>query len=62
MVRNIYKNGSNEASNTNAKLPDLKWQKIAKKSGQKLPKMAKNAPKMVLNYLKCLGKWSKGGQ
>ena len=27
----FYENGPNEASNTNTKLPDLKWQKMAKK-------------------------------
>ena len=45
MVVNVSKNGPNEATNTNTKLPDIKWQKIAKilpKNGQNDPKMAKN--------------------
>ena len=65
MVLNVYANGPNEARNTNTKLPDLKWWKIAKKlpkNGQNDPKMAKNYPKwpkMAQNGPKCLGKWSK---
>ena len=39
----------NEARNTNTKLPDIKWRKIAKKklpqNRQHDPKMAKNDPK-----------------
>ena len=45
MVLNIQENGPNDASNTNTKLPDLKWQKIA----QKLPKNGQNDPKMAKN-------------
>ena len=47
-VPKMTKNGPNNASNTNTKLPDLKWQKIAKKlpkNGQNDPKMAKNDQK-----------------
>jgi len=36
-------NGPNEASNTNTKLSDCKWWKIAKKS----PKNGQNDPKMA---------------
>ena len=65
MVCNVQTNGPNEARNTNTKLPDLKWRKIAKKlpkNGQNYPKMTQNdqkLPKMAKNGLKCLGKWSK---
>ncbi len=45
MVLNVYANGPNEARNTNTKLPDLKWRKIAKK----LPKNGQNYPKMTQN-------------
>ena len=48
MVQNVKVNGPNEARNTNTKLADLKWWKIAKKipkNGQNNPKMAKNYPK-----------------
>ena len=47
-VLNVQENGPNDASNTNTKLPDLKWQKIAKK----LPKNGQNDPKMAQNELK----------
>ena len=56
MVSSVKENGPNEARNTNTKLPDLKWQKIAKKlpkNGQNDPKMAKNDPKWPNNGLKC---------
>ena len=48
MVLNVLENGPNDASNTNTKLPDLKWQKMAKK----IPKMAKmtlKLPKIIKN-------------
>ena len=45
MVSNIYKHGPNEASNTNVKLPDLKWQNIAKKNDQKWAKLPQNGQK-----------------
>ena len=45
MVLNVQENDPNDASNTNTKLPDLKWQKIAKK----LPKNGQNDPKMAQN-------------
>ena len=48
MAPNVQENSPNDASNTNTKLPDLKWQKIAKKlpkNGQNDPKMAKNDKK-----------------
>ena len=44
MIQNVYENGPNEASNTNTKLPDLKWQKFPKK----IPKIYK----MTLKWLK----------
>ena len=55
MVWNIYKNGPNEASNTNTKLPDLKWQKFPKKI-PKMYKMTLKWPKMGKNSL---NKWQK---
>ena len=57
MILNVQENGPNDASNTNTKLPDLKWQKMAKtlpKNGQNDPKMAKNVPK----WPKMPQKWS----
>ena len=51
MVQNVQPNGPNEARNTNTKLSDPKWRKIAKKNtknGKNYPKMAKmttNGPK-----------------
>ena len=50
MIQNVQENGPNEASNTNTKLPDLKWQKFPKKIPKmykmtlKWPKMGKNSP------------------
>ena len=48
MIQNVYENGPNEASNTNTKLPDLKWQKFPKKNTKNVQndiKMAKNGQK-----------------
>ena len=47
MVINVQANGPNEARNTNTKLPDIKWQKIATKN---CPKMAKMTLKWPKNY------------
>ena len=49
----------NEARNTNTKLPDIKWRKIAKKNYPKIAKMTLKWPKMTQNGPKYLGKWSK---
>ena len=49
----------NEARNTNTKLPDIKWRKIAKKKYPKIGKMTLKWPKITQNGPKCLGKWSK---
>ena len=54
MVLNVQENGPNDSSNTNTKLPDLKWRKTAKK----LPKNGQNDPKMAKNY----PKWPKMAQ
>ena len=45
MVQNVQENGPNEASNTNTKLPDQKWWKIA----YKMAKMGKMTCKMTKN-------------
>ena len=61
MVWNVKANGPNEARNTNTKLPDLKWRKIAKKNYQKMAKMNLKWPKMTQNgqkYPKNGPKWS----
>ena len=46
MIQNVYENGPNEASNTNTKLPDLKWWKLAE-NDQNMCKMTVKQPKMA---------------